>query len=344
MTNFYWVNGSGNWNDSANHWSASSGGAPGAGVPTSTDDCFFDANSFTSGSKTVTFNVSPDVKSMDFTGATDNPSVAPNNSATIRGSLTLISGMNWGNAGSSLTFDTTSTTVNLTTAGVTIGQANLVITGSGTFNFQDTTTVNNSSGSGAIKPSGSATINLNNHNVNALVWQAQGSSTSTINLGSSTVTLSGSGGSINAWVAQSGETINASTSTIVLSGSTVNFVGAGKTYYDVSFTGSPITITGNNTFNSLTIAAGKTVNFPASGTQTITTLNAVGTSGNKILFRSSTNGTQTSLCVTTWNIAYVDMKDINASCATATNCTGVDSGHNTGIDFCTGRAFLLNLV
>lgn len=46
----YWVGGNGAWDDTA-HWSASSGGASGASVPTSADDVFFDNNS---GSATVT--------------------------------------------------------------------------------------------------------------------------------------------------------------------------------------------------------------------------------------------------------------------------------------------------
>jgi hypothetical protein len=52
----YWVGGSGDWND-PNHWSATSGGAPGACVPTVYDDVYFDAGSgFTAVSKTVTIN------------------------------------------------------------------------------------------------------------------------------------------------------------------------------------------------------------------------------------------------------------------------------------------------
>lgn len=50
----YWVGGSGDWND-PNHWSATSGGASGACIPTVADDVYFDAQSgFTAGSRTVT--------------------------------------------------------------------------------------------------------------------------------------------------------------------------------------------------------------------------------------------------------------------------------------------------
>ncbi len=50
------------WNDTGN-WSATSGGAGGAGVPSSTDDAFFDANS-----PDCVLDVSPIVFGIDFTG------------------------------------------------------------------------------------------------------------------------------------------------------------------------------------------------------------------------------------------------------------------------------------
>jgi len=51
--NFYWVGGSGNWND-ASHWSNISGGNGGAGVPNSpSDNVFFDNHSFVNLTNTV---------------------------------------------------------------------------------------------------------------------------------------------------------------------------------------------------------------------------------------------------------------------------------------------------
>lgn len=46
MADRYWVGGSGSWNSTAK-WSATSGGASGASVPTASDNVFFDANSGT---------------------------------------------------------------------------------------------------------------------------------------------------------------------------------------------------------------------------------------------------------------------------------------------------------
>ncbi|MDK2977809.1 MAG: hypothetical protein PWP52_523, partial [Bacteroidales bacterium] len=50
--NRYWVNGSGNWND-PQQWSETSGGKPGASIPTKEDHVIFDDNSFTSDKQTV---------------------------------------------------------------------------------------------------------------------------------------------------------------------------------------------------------------------------------------------------------------------------------------------------
>ncbi len=46
MADRYWVGGTGTWNStSTTNWSASSGGASGASVPTAADNVFFDAGS-----------------------------------------------------------------------------------------------------------------------------------------------------------------------------------------------------------------------------------------------------------------------------------------------------------
>src|SRR4051794_36679707 len=62
----YWVAGTGNWSDAANHWATSSGGSPGAGnLPDSTSIVHFDSSS---GSGTAT--VDSDVAVAGFINAT----------------------------------------------------------------------------------------------------------------------------------------------------------------------------------------------------------------------------------------------------------------------------------
>lgn len=86
MANRYWVGGgsSTNWNATGNtNWSATSGGANNASVPTSADDVFFDASS---GSGTAVVNgASRTVASLDCTGYTGTLSCNASNELIING-------------------------------------------------------------------------------------------------------------------------------------------------------------------------------------------------------------------------------------------------------------------
>jgi len=67
MANRYWVTGgTGNWNSTTN-WSTASGGASGASVPGTSDAALLDASS---GSGTVTLNISPTIQTLTCTGFT----------------------------------------------------------------------------------------------------------------------------------------------------------------------------------------------------------------------------------------------------------------------------------
>ena len=63
----FWVTGgTGNWNSTTN-WSATTGGASGASVPSTSDTAAFDASS---GSGTATLDISPDIQTLTCTGFT----------------------------------------------------------------------------------------------------------------------------------------------------------------------------------------------------------------------------------------------------------------------------------
>lgn len=94
MANRYWVGDSGTYTDTA-HWAASSGGANGQSAPTSADDVFFDANSFTMAAQVVTTSgvLNSDIcHNLDFTGALHSPTLAcvTGTEFIIYGSVTLI--------------------------------------------------------------------------------------------------------------------------------------------------------------------------------------------------------------------------------------------------------------
>jgi hypothetical protein len=88
----FWISGgTGNYNSTTN-WSATSGGASGASVPTTADDVTWDANS---GSGTVTINVASVAKSVNFTNFTGT--VDFQNTLAVAGNITLGSGMSFTN-------------------------------------------------------------------------------------------------------------------------------------------------------------------------------------------------------------------------------------------------------
>lgn len=68
----FWVNGTGNWSDAANHWSATSGGAPGATMPNAGDNVIFDDNSgLTSAATIVYVDTTIIADNIDFSGITN---------------------------------------------------------------------------------------------------------------------------------------------------------------------------------------------------------------------------------------------------------------------------------
>jgi len=69
---YYWIGGTGNW-DQAAHWSNTSGGAAGTCLPSPADTVIFDVNSFSATNQTVTVNANACCKSMDWTGVKFNP-------------------------------------------------------------------------------------------------------------------------------------------------------------------------------------------------------------------------------------------------------------------------------
>jgi len=95
---YFWVGGSGNWSD-ISHWATTSGGAfTHAQAPTSNDDVFFDANSFSGPLDMVRLNNDVNFcRSMSWAGATGNPVLLGSRGVTLNvfGSLELIDAMDY---------------------------------------------------------------------------------------------------------------------------------------------------------------------------------------------------------------------------------------------------------
>ena len=86
---FYWIGGTGEWDDPA-HWSLTSGGPSSGCVPAGKDDVFFDGNSFTGAGQTVEVNTDDVfVHNMTWMGVTGNPDLIGEdiNTMHVTGSL-----------------------------------------------------------------------------------------------------------------------------------------------------------------------------------------------------------------------------------------------------------------
>jgi len=338
MADRYWVGGTGTWNTSSTtNWSATSGGAGGASVPTSADDVYFNSASG-SADYTVSWSGGLNCKNLNITG----PST---------GKLTMASGggansiFTYGSYTVTGTISTYATTGNgrlrfvATTSGNTITTSN--ITHSFVFAFGGTGgvwTVQDSISSLSIEMF-AGTLNTNNNPIAIQLFSQSGSSV--VNWGSSIITADVNGGD---WQYSSG-TFNAQTSTfnfIKTGAQTFNFLGL--TFYNVNFTGggtTTVTVNGANTYNNLSVTATtagtRTLNFAAN--QTINgTLSVSGTTATqRVEFRSNTAGTQRTISLATaGTLTNTNWQDINLTGAASpwTAPIGVvDLGNNAGITF-----------
>jgi hypothetical protein len=324
MANKYWVGGTGTWDPASTSWSTTSGGSPGEAAPLATDNAIFDANS---GGGTVTIEdgpggsgVSPECANLTctgFTGSIDNTSsgIAIN----VNGDVTLSVG---GDYTGLFVFIISPTVCTLTSVGKSVYEID--IDSGATVTLADAAVM----GNGGLYTYG--TFTTNNFNVATTISYVSG----TLNMGSSTFTVSQN------WNVDQFGTINAGTSTINLTNtSSVNFDGAylsGSTYYNLNAGGTgSVTISGNNTFNTISNSAQPiTLTFTAGSTQTVTNFTVSGTAGNLVTLNSTSPGTQFTLSKASGTVSldYLSIQDSNATGGAAwyagTNSTNVSN--NTG--------------
>lgn len=333
MATYYWVAGNGTWDNANNvHWATSSGGAGGAGVPTTADDVIFDASS----------NAAAYTVTCGSTAAAANVTI--NNPTTGAVSLT----------GGSITFtgnwyNTAQTTFSV---GYPAGSPTLTYTGSGnsTFNHSGTnfTTMtinctgkltlmaNNSSGQWTHA---AGTFDTNGYNMSPASGYGggfvfSGSGAKTIILGSS-----------NIYWYSSDTNLGATNLTTVPGTSkfwpgtglaTSIFNSGGHTWYELrsgTYMSGSFTINGTNNFTNAYI----------SGPVTISHLNCTGTlytnygsssAASRTTIKSPTIGVQANITaanVVLTNTDFIDVKANGAASWTGTNIG--DAGGNSGINF-----------
>lgn len=334
----YWVGGSDNWDGTAGtKWSTASGGTGGAPVPTSADNVFINA---ASGANTVTISTgNTGAKSLNCTGFTGTLAGSAAN-ISIAGSLTFSAGM-------TITYNSVidiTGTATITSNGQTPSLSINVNAPSGTVTLGDALSLN-----GRDLSLTAGTFNTNGFSVTAASFISENTNTRTLTLNSSTLTFTAGA---SAWRFSLGSpTFNCGTSTIVLSGNGGDFSGGGFTYYNViiSTSTTTCTVTGANTYNSLTLNAPSlsdaAANYEFVDDQTTTTLIASGSSPVKRVFLSSSViGTARTITATTWTtVSDVDFRDITLTNAKSGTRLG-DCGGNTNITFDAAKTVYWNLA
>jgi len=353
LSNRYWVGGTGTWNGtSTTNWSASSGGASGASVPTLSDSVFFDANSNTG---TAAFTV---------TLATATANCLDFDATAVDGVMTMAGAVNiniYGNfllpatnfirtytgntsftavtTGKTVDFNGTSWASNITFNGVGGGWtlSNPMIT---TGNIQLT----------------NGSFNSNNKNVTCAVFNFNNVNIKTLTLGTSIVTITGGTSTTGFVGAANNTTYSVASSTIVFSNTgcfsggisaplgnqfgTITMSAAGGTLYlgTGATTLARCTIL-NNTVQPCTITNACTTSF------TVDTFSVNGTAGNLVTLNSNTAGTARTINKTsgTTNAYYMNIQDSTATGGTWNAYNSTNSGNNTSWNFLSGN-FLVFFV
>lgn len=335
----FWVLGTGNWDASTTtNWAASSGGAGGNSVPTSSDDVTFDlhSNEPTDAAYTFTITATATCNNLDisFTGTT-KVTWAGSSALQITGNLNLSGGT------AQITRSFTGTILfNSTASGKTITLNSVLMNNDTTFNgvagawtFQDTYDNNQSD---FILTNG--TLDTNGKAVTVGTFNISGSAARTLTLGASSITA-------DTWTATTvtNLTFNANTSTINWRNASTTFAGGGLTYNNVAATWSVSqnkSLTGANTFANFTITGGSSASMTLSANQIITTLFTINgiSAASRPLIKSSATGTARTITSASNTISNADFQDITGAGAgswnLSANTTG-DCGGNSGITFTT---------
>lgn len=357
MASRYWVGGTGNWDATTTHWSASSGGASGATAPTATDDVFFDANSGASAVVTVVAGggVCQNFTATGFTGSftISGANLTINGNATFAGRT--YSGTNGiimnSTAAATRTITSGGATISVT-QGLTLGPTG--VAGSSTWSFQDAITV------AQTLTFNSGTLLTNGFAMTWGVLSSQNSNTRTLNITNSQVTITAGG---TAWTTLSASSsVAGSNLTTITTGSTITFtglsaqatgLGVGGTLNNVVFSG------GGPTMSIGTPATPVCVNLTITGTANKTdaiafssvsvyqitgTLTATGNSvTNRLLLAANpisgaswgdpARGNVSAAAVSIANCDFADVKATGAAVPwTGTGGVG-DCGGNSGITF-----------
>lgn len=345
----YWVRPfGGNWGGFGD-WALSSGGSVSFNnQPLPQDIAIIDNNSMNTGvSIALDGNFTPAHPTIDISGRTTAMTLATGSAiAIMMGDLKLSTSVTMSDT-NTLSFKGRNTQT-ITSAGRTFTQPITIDSVGGIVQLADALNI----GTLNALTITNGTFDTKNFNVTAGTLSSSNSNVRTINLGSSTVTLSATSATV--FTNSTNSTLNAGTSTINCSSINPTFGGGNLTFYDVNFTstqtGSAF-INGTNIFRNVSVAGpvtGSVSTLTISANQTITgTLTCNGsTSILRLFLRSNTLGTIRTLTVNSLSATNCDFRDITIAGAAAgsSQTRAGDCGGNSGITFPAAKTVYWNLA
>jgi len=299
--NFFWIGGTGNWNDVA-HWSATSGGAAGVILPTNVDNVIFDNNSgLASAANIVTMNVAVTVTDFDY-------SLVPNAftfagalaSIEIRGSFASNGLANYTWLGD-FRFNSTTAGNTITTNGQSFNH---------NFYFIGTETVEIIDDLNTLKSmfANQGGIVSNNNVISCLDFNANTVTAKTIDFDNTTINVSG----VNWNIDPTAITWSSANSIINLNNTgAVNFLGGSVIYNNVISLSSNLNISNNNTFSLLSLAPLTTLTLANSSNQTLDSLIALGGNCTTSFIIQSSNPANPSASITKSGFPVLSASHLN---------------------------------
>lgn len=303
----------------------------------------------TGGTDSISFAIGNKMMNVNLTGFAGTLTASnASSSVNIYGNLILpntLAGITYANLTTINFFGLAGVTQQITCGGNSLPNIVLNGTATTTYQMQDALIV----GSAYTLTFTTGTLDANNYNITAGLFNSTNSNTRTLNLGSGTWTITGSG---IVWICgnPAGLTLNRSTSTINFSSSSAKQMsnGAGIIYYNIANTGSgTLSINQNGIFNNLSCVAGSGITFFSGSTvQTNTiTFNGNATANIAITSSSTTNYTLNKIGGGQAFMNYVTIGNCTATPANnwyAFNSTSVSN--NTGIIFQTTSPVIVPLL
>ncbi|GEM_PF-4524027 len=329
-----------NWS-STGTWSAASGGATGASVPTNADEVYVDAASVAGANAILSVDAAASCLSLSFAGATNTPTLAGSSSITFYGNVTLIVGMNVTFTGNWYPAENST----FISAGKIISTNNLIMQYNKTFQLGDDLSVGRFSMT-------TGTFTTNNHNLTLTsgdgALNLNYANARTLNLGTSTL-------NIGDFQYDTGSNVTFAANTAAINIKTTRSLAAGNLDFNganINLNGTAHTVSGSPTGIDVftrngTATKTDTITMTSGTTLTCTTFAMKGNSStNRLLVQSSTLGTPAIITATNWtgsqNVDIIDITATNAVDLSAITGGSGDCQGNTNITFTTAAAQISN--